>query len=156
RYTTRFIDETPELFNIRRRQDRATKLLTYIADVTVNGHPEVRDRPRPPADAAPPVVPEFAPLSVIEGSRQILERQGPRGLASWLKAKKEVVFTDTTMRDAHQSLLATRMRSYDITRIAEAYSRGLPNLFSLECWGGATFDVAMRFLNEEIGRASCR
>ncbi|HHY48698.1 MAG TPA: pyruvate carboxylase, partial [Alphaproteobacteria bacterium] len=149
RYTTRFIDETPELFNIRRRQDRATKLLTYIADVTVNGHPEVRDRPRPPADAAPPVVPEFEPLIVIEGSRQVLERQGPRGLASWLKAKQEVVFTDTTMRDAHQSLLATRMRSYDITRIAAAYSRGLPNLFSLECWGGATFDVAMRFLNED-------
>jgi pyruvate carboxylase len=149
RYTTRFIDTTPELFNIRRRQDRATKLLTYIADVTVNGHPEVRDRPRPPADAAAPVVPEFEPLIVVEGSRQILERQGPRGLASWLKAQKKVLFTDTTMRDAHQSLLATRMRSYDITRISQAYSRGLPSLFSLECWGGATFDVAMRFLNED-------
>src|SRR5690606_27455256 len=81
RYTTRFIDETPELFNIRGWQARATKLLTYTAGATVKGHPEVRARPRPPADAAPPVVPEFAPLSVIEGSRQILERQGPRGLA---------------------------------------------------------------------------
>jgi pyruvate carboxylase len=149
RYTTRFIDTTPELFNIRRRQDRATKLLTYIADVTVNGHPEVRDRPKPPADAAPPLVPEYEPLIVVEGSKQILDRQGPRGLASWLKAQKRVLFTDTTMRDAHQSLLATRMRSFDITRIAQAYSRGLPNLFSLECWGGATFDVAMRFLNED-------
>ena len=149
RYTTRFIDTTPELFDIRRRRDRATKLLTYIADVTVNGHPEVRDRPRPPTDRAEPLVPAFPPLSVIEGSRQILDRQGPKALADWMKKQTRVLFTDTTMRDAHQSLLATRMRSYDITRIAEAYSRGLPNLFSLECWGGATFDVAMRFLNED-------
>ncbi|MDB5589380.1 MAG: pyc [Devosia sp.] len=149
RYTTRFIDTTPELFNFKPRKDRATKLLSYIADVTVNGHPEVRDRPMPPAEAAAPVVPVFEPLIVNEGSRQILERQGPKGLASWMKAQKRVLFTDTTMRDAHQSLLATRMRSYDITRIAQAYSRGLPNLFSLECWGGATFDVAMRFLNED-------
>ncbi len=149
RYTTRFIDTTPELFDIPRRKDRATKLLTYIADVTVNGHPEVRDRPRPPAGAIEPVVPLYEPLMIVEGSRQVLERHGPKGLASWMKEQKGVLFTDTTMRDAHQSLLATRMRSYDITRIAEAYSRGLPNLFSLECWGGATFDVAMRFLNED-------
>ncbi|MDP1732512.1 MAG: pyruvate carboxylase, partial [Devosia sp.] len=149
RYTTRFIDTTPELFDIRRRKDRATKLLTYIADVTVNGHPEARDRPRPPAAAAAPMVPEYEPLVIVEGSRQVLERDGPRGLARWMKNQKQVLFTDTTMRDAHQSLLATRMRSYDITRIAQSYSRGLPNLFSLECWGGATFDVAMRFLNED-------
>ncbi|MFC3704044.1 pyruvate carboxylase [Devosia honganensis] len=149
RYTTRFIDTTPELFNFKPLKDRATKLLSYIADVTVNGHPEVRDRPRPPADAAAPFVPEFLPLPVIEGSRQVLEREGPEGLARWMKAQTRVLFTDTTMRDAHQSLLATRMRSFDITRIAEAYSRGLPDLFSLECWGGATFDVAMRFLNED-------
>src|SRR5690606_7075223 len=84
RYTTRFIDETPELFDFRRRKDRATKLLTYIADVTVNGHPEVRDRPRPPAEAAAPVVPEFPPLPVIEGSRQILDRDGPAALAAWM------------------------------------------------------------------------
>lgn len=149
RYTTRFIDTTPALFDFKRRQDRATKLLTYIADVTVNGHPEVRDRPRPPADAAPPVVPEYEPLIVVEGSKQILDRDGPKGLARWMKAQEQVLFTDTTMRDAHQSLLATRMRSFDITRIARSYSRGLPNLFSLECWGGATFDVSMRFLNED-------
>ncbi len=149
RYTTRFIDTTPALFDFRRRQDRATKLLTYIADVTINGHPEVRDRPRPPVDAAEPIVPEYPPLAVVEGSRQVLDRQGPVALAQWMKAQDQVLFTDTTMRDAHQSLLATRMRSFDITRIARAYSRGLPNLFSLECWGGATFDVAMRFLNED-------
>jgi pyruvate carboxylase len=149
RYTTRFIDTTPALFDFKARQDRATKLLTYIADVTVNGHPEVRDRPRPPADAAAPVVPEYEPLIVVEGSKQILDRDGPKGLARWMKAQSQVLFTDTTMRDAHQSLLATRMRSFDITRIARSYSRGLPNLFSLECWGGATFDVSMRFLNED-------
>ncbi|MCP8886962.1 pyruvate carboxylase [Devosia ureilytica] len=149
RYTTRFIDTTPDLFNFKPRKDRATKLLSYIADVTVNGHPEVRDRPRPPAEAAAPFVPEFPPLSVVEGSRQILDRDGPVGLAQWMKDQTRVLFTDTTMRDAHQSLLATRMRSFDITRIAQAYSRGLPNLFSLECWGGATFDVSMRFLNED-------
>ncbi|QYO76489.1 pyruvate carboxylase [Devosia salina] len=149
RYTTRFIDTTPDLFNFKPRKDRATKLLSYIADVTVNGHPEVRDRPRPPADAAAPIVPEFPPLAVVEGSRQVLDRDGPAGLAKWMKDQNRVLFTDTTMRDAHQSLLATRMRSFDITRIAQAYSRGLPNLFSLECWGGATFDVSMRFLNED-------
>jgi pyruvate carboxylase len=149
RYTTRFIDTTPALFDIKRRRDRATKLLSYIADVTVNGHPEVRDRPRPPADAARPVVPQFPPPPVFEGTRQILEREGPKGLARWMKAQGRVLITDTTMRDAHQSLLATRMRSFDITAIASAYARGLPNLFSLECWGGATFDVAMRFLNED-------
>jgi pyruvate carboxylase len=149
RYTTRFIDTTPALFDFKARQDRATKLLTYIADVTVNGHPEVRDRPRPPAEAIEPIVPEYEPLIVVEGSKQILDRDGPKGLARWMKAQQAVLFTDTTMRDAHQSLLATRMRSIDITRIAKAYSRGLPNLFSLECWGGATFDVAMRFLNED-------
>ena len=149
RYTTRFIDTTPALFEFTRRKDRATKLLTYIADVTVNGHPEVRDRARPPAEAALPVVPEYEPLLIVEGTRQVLERGGAKGLALWLKNQKRVLFTDTTMRDAHQSLLATRMRSDDITRIAPAYSRGLPGLFSLECWGGATFDVAMRFLNED-------
>lgn len=148
-YTTRFIDNTPELFDIPPRQDRATKLLTYIADVTVNGHPEVKDRPRPPLDVAAPVVPEFKPLAQQDGSRQILERDGAGGLAKWMLEQKQVLFTDTTMRDAHQSLLATRMRSDDIVKIAKAYSRGMPNLFSLECWGGATFDVAMRFLNED-------
>ncbi|MCZ4347612.1 pyruvate carboxylase [Devosia neptuniae] len=149
RYTTRFIDTTPELFNFKPRKDRATKLLSYIADVTVNGHPEVRDRPRPPAEAAEPMVPEFGVLTEIDGSRQVLERDGPAGLAQWMKDQSRVLITDTTMRDAHQSLLATRMRSFDITRIAQAYSNGLPNLFSLECWGGATFDVSMRFLNED-------
>ncbi|VAW15497.1 Pyruvate carboxylase [hydrothermal vent metagenome] len=148
-YTTQFIDNSPELFAIPKRRDRATKLLTYIADVSVNGHPDVKDRTRPPADAPQPVVPVFEPVSTIEGSRQILERDGPKGLASWMKGQKQILFTDTTMRDAHQSLLATRMRTNDIVKVASAYSNGMPNLFSLECWGGATFDVSMRFLNED-------
>ncbi|HWJ88677.1 MAG TPA: pyruvate carboxylase [Pelagibacterium sp.] len=148
-YTTRFIDETPELFDIPKRKDRATKLLTYIADVTVNGHPEVRDRPRPPANAAAPQVPDYPEDAAIDGSRQVLDREGAAGLANWMKAQTRVLFTDTTMRDGHQSLLATRMRTFEMGKIAAAYSRGLPNLFSLECWGGATFDVAMRFLNED-------
>ncbi|MCF4099386.1 pyruvate carboxylase [Maritalea mediterranea] len=148
-YTTRFIDETPELFDFPKRRDRATKLLTYLADVSVNGHPEVKDRPMPPAEAAAPVVPKFDPPATLDGTRQILDRDGPDGLAKWMKAQKQVLFTDTTMRDAHQSLLATRMRTHDIVKIAKAYSHGMPNLFSLECWGGATFDVSMRFLTED-------
>ncbi len=147
-YTTRFIDETPELFRGARRKDRATKLLTFIADVTVNGHPEVRGRATPPTDAAKPIVPVFD-RAIVPGTKQILEERGPKGLADWMLGEKRVLVTDTTMRDGHQSLLATRMRSHDIVRIAEAYATGLPQLFSLECWGGATFDVAMRFLTED-------
>ncbi|WP_150523171.1 pyruvate carboxylase [Roseibium sediminis] len=146
-YTTRFIDETPALFAQTRRQDRATKLLTYIADVSVNGHPETRDRVRPPADAPEPQIPFFGDEKPT-GTRQLLDQLGARGFASWMKEQKRVLVTDTTMRDGHQSLLATRMRSHDIVRIADAYASGLPELFSLECWGGATFDVAMRFLTE--------
>ncbi|OYU48233.1 MAG: pyruvate carboxylase [Rhizobiales bacterium PAR1] len=147
-YTTRFIDETPELFRQEKRKDRATKLLTYIADVSVNGHPETRDRPRPPADARTPEVPVFAMEPAI-GTRQRLEQLGPKGFAEWMRGERRVLITDTTMRDGHQSLLATRMRTHDIAAIAPAYARALPQLFSLECWGGATFDVSMRFLQED-------
>ncbi len=147
-YTTRFLDETPELFNVPKRKDRATKLLTYIADVSVNGHPDVKGRAKPPVDAAEPQVPQFK-QDYQDGSVQILQRDGAKGLADWVKNQKQVLFTDTSMRDAHQSLLATRMRTFDIAAIAGAYSNAMPNLFSLECWGGATFDVSMRFLNED-------
>jgi pyruvate carboxylase len=146
-YTTRFIDDTPALFEQTRRQDRATKLLTYIADVSVNGHPETKNRLRPPEDVAAPIVPDFGDGKPA-GTRQLLDELGAKGFADWMKAQKRALITDTTMRDGHQSLLATRMRSHDIVNIAEAYSAGLPSLFSLECWGGATFDVAMRFLTE--------
>lgn len=147
-YTTRFIDTTPELFRQVKRQDRATKLLTYLADVTVNGHPETKGRIRPPAGAAPPAIP-FTAAQIAAGTKQKLDELGPERFASWVRAQKRVFVTDTTMRDAHQSLLATRMRTYDIARIAPTYASALPGLFSLECWGGATFDVAMRFLTED-------
>lgn len=146
-YTTRFIDDTPALFEQTKRQDRATKLLTYIADVSVNGHPETKDRVRPVKDAAAPVVPDFGD-DKPKGTRQLLDELGPKGFAEWMKSEKRALLTDTTMRDGHQSLLATRMRSHDIVNIADAYATGLPTLFSLECWGGATFDVSMRFLTE--------
>ncbi len=147
-YTTRFIDTTPELFSSVRRRDRATKLLTYIADVTVNGHPETRGRVKPKADALAKVIPHFA-AEPAPGTKQYLEAHGPEALAKWMRAETRTLVTDTTMRDAHQSLLATRMRTHDIVGIADSYARGLPELFSLECWGGATFDVAMRFLTED-------
>ncbi len=149
-YTTRFIDETPELFAVKKRRDRATKLLTYIADVTVNGHPEVKGRAKPMADARKPEAPVFA-LSpqAHEGTKQRLDRLGATKFAAWMRNEKRVLVTDTTMRDAHQSLLATRMRTHDLVAIAGAYASGLPQLLSLECWGGATFDVAMRFLTED-------
>ncbi|WP_153771564.1 pyruvate carboxylase [Labrenzia sp. CE80] len=146
-YTTRFIDDTPKLFEQTKRQDRATKLLTYIADVSVNGHPETRSRARPAQDAMLPEVPFFGDEKP-SGTRQLLDQLGPKGFADWMKAETRTLVTDTTMRDGHQSLLATRMRTNDIVRIADAYATGLPNLFSLECWGGATFDVSMRFLTE--------
>jgi pyruvate carboxylase len=147
-YTTRFIDSTPELFEQVKRQDRATKLLTYLADVTVNGHPETKGRPLPAADAAAPRVPHVD-MPVVDGTRQRLDALGPKGFADWMRGQKRVLMTDTTMRDGHQSLLATRMRTHDIAAVAGAYARALPQLLSLECWGGATFDVSMRFLTED-------
>ncbi|HEV7324036.1 MAG TPA: pyruvate carboxylase [Bosea sp. (in: a-proteobacteria)] len=147
-YTTRFIDTTPELFRQVKRRDRATKLLTYLADVTVNGHPETRGRPRPAAGAAAPI-PPISHAQRLPGTKQLLEQLGPEGFARRVREQRQVFVTDTTMRDAHQSLLATRMRTNDIVAVSESYSRGLPQLFSLECWGGATFDVAMRFLMED-------
>ncbi|AVO37346.1 pyruvate carboxylase [Pukyongiella litopenaei] len=147
-YTTRFIDETPELFSFKQRRDRGTKVLTYIADITVNGHPETRDRPQPRPDLKPPRPPVGWVSNPSYGTRNLLEQKGPQAVADWMKAQKQVLITDTTMRDGHQSLLATRMRSIDMIRVAPAYAANLPQLFSVECWGGATFDVAYRFLQE--------
>ncbi|MDA9223804.1 pyruvate carboxylase [Tateyamaria sp.] len=146
-YTTKFIDETPKLFQFPKRRDRGTKVLTYIADITVNGHPEVKDRPRPRADLKNPKVPESKSDAQM-GTRNLLEQKGPKAVADWMKTQKQLLITDTTMRDGHQSLLATRMRSHDMIKIAPVYASNLPHLFSVECWGGATFDVAYRFLQE--------
>ncbi|MGJ8625562.1 MAG: pyruvate carboxylase [Sulfitobacter sp.] len=146
-YTTKFIDETPELFQFKKRRDRATKVLTYIADITVNGHPETKGHARPPAHVRDPK----PPVSRAEpqmGTRNLLEQKGPAAVADWMGQQRQLLITDTTMRDGHQSLLATRMRSHDMIKVAPAYAANLPQLFSMECWGGATFDVAYRFLQE--------
>ena len=148
-YTTRFIDTTPELFEQVKRKDRATKVLNYLADVTVNGHPEAKGRARPPKDAALPRVPYMNGAGIPDGTKQLLDRDGPAKFSQWMRAQKRVLVTDTTMRDGHQSLLATRIRTHDIAAIAGTYARALPQLLSLECWGGATFDVSMRFLTED-------
>ncbi len=147
-YTTKFIDNTPELFEFTKRRDRATKILTYIADITVNGHPETEGRAKPPAHAREPVVPKFAFETPAKGTRNLLEEKGAQAVADWMLAQPQLLITDTTMRDSHQSLLATRMRSIDMLNVAESYAHNLPEIFSMECWGGATFDVAYRFLQE--------
>ncbi len=147
-YTTRFIDQTPELFEFPQKRDRATRLLRFIADVIVNGNPQVAGRPQPRSVAAPQL-PHLRGTRVPAGHRDRLLEIGPEAFAKWMRAESRVLLTDTTMRDAHQSLLATRMRTYDLTRIAPVYARSLAELFSIECWGGATFDVALRFLKED-------
>jgi pyruvate carboxylase len=147
--TTRFIDETPELFFLPRRQDRATKLLTYIAEVIVNGPVEAAAK-LPPGRRIPrtavetPVARDVTP----EGTRDVFKRLGPEKFAAWVREQKRLLVTDTTFRDAHQSLLATRLRTYDMLGVAPYYAASLANLFSLEMWGGATFDTSMRFLRE--------
>ncbi|MFK7745914.1 MAG: pyruvate carboxylase, partial [Roseobacter sp.] len=144
---TKFIDETPDLFQFSKRRDRGTKVLTYIADITVNGHPETKDHPRPAAHVKDPRAPKMRAEPMM-GTRNLLEQKGPQAVADWMKQQRQLLITDTTMRDGHQSLLATRMRSHDMIKVAPAYSANLPQLFSVECWGGATFDVAYRFLQE--------
>ncbi|MEM7732792.1 MAG: pyruvate carboxylase [Pseudomonadota bacterium] len=149
-YTTKFIDVTPELYKFARRRDRGTKVLTYIADITVNGHPETKDQLKPRADLKDPRPPEprVEPGAEMMGTRNLLEQKGAQAVADWMKQQDRLLITDTTMRDGHQSLLATRMRSIDMIKVAPSYAANLPQLFSMECWGGATFDVAYRFLQE--------
>ena len=147
-FTTNFIDNTPELFRLERRRDRATRLLTFLADTVVNGNPLMKGRPVAKRRAPAPV-PAFDPKPAIpDGSRQKLKELGPEKLAQWVLKQKPLLLTDTTFRDAHQSLLATRFRTRDLLNVAEAYARLCHGLFSIEMWGGATFDSAMRFLKE--------
>ncbi|QUJ75134.1 pyruvate carboxylase [Sulfitobacter albidus] len=146
-YHTKFIDQTPELFTFEARRDRGTKVLTYIADISVNGHPETKDKPIPARAARLPQPPELRAEPQM-GTRNLLEQKGPQAVADWMGQQRQLLITDTTMRDGHQSLLATRMRSHDMIKVAPAYAANLPTLFSMECWGGATFDVAYRFLQE--------
>ncbi|MEC3882696.1 pyruvate carboxylase [Halobacillus sp. HZG1] len=147
-YDTTFIDRSPELFVFPKRKDRGTKMLSYIADRTINGFEGYGNR-RKPSYSKPriPIIKHSEPIP--GGTKQILNERGAEGLATWLKERNEVLLTDTTFRDAHQSLLATRVRTKDLENIAEPTARLLPDLFSLEMWGGATFDVSYRFLNED-------
>ena len=146
--TTRFIDDTPELFDFPIPQDRATKLLTYLAETIVNGNPLVADRPVSTRRAPAPLPHYDAKAPAPDGPRQKLQELGPEKFSKWLLEQKRLLMTDTTLRDAHQSLLATRLRTYDMLHVADAYARLCPDLFSLEMWGGATFDTSMRFLKE--------
>ncbi|HEX4143937.1 MAG TPA: pyruvate carboxylase [Pirellulales bacterium] len=148
-FTTKFIDDTPELFQFKARQDRATKLFNYLAGVIVNGNPYVKN---PPAQVRrePAPLPKLDRLTPLQpGTRDKLKELGPEGFCRWIKKEKRLMITDTTLRDAHQSLLATRVRTYDMLAVADAYARLTPQLFSLEMWGGATFDTALRFLKED-------
>jgi pyruvate carboxylase len=147
--TTTFIDKTPGLFEFKPRRDRATKLMHFLADVTVNGNAEAKGF-KPATRLAP------APLPKVDlgktppaGTRQQLLKLGPEKFAEWTRKQKRALFTDTTFRDAHQSLLATRVRTHDMLLVADAVARRTPQLFSLEMWGGATFDASMRFLRED-------
>jgi pyruvate carboxylase len=155
RFTTRFLDETPELFQWTAGQDRATKLLSYLADVIVNGHADSRDQGSEVRRQTKPSVPVFLTLDPLPlnpqlppGTRDKLLELGTEKFVRWILDYRSLLLTDTTFRDAHQSLLATRMRTYDMLQIAPFYARHHAGLFSLEMWGGATFDTALRFLKE--------
>ncbi len=148
--TVNFIKENPALLEPPRWKDRGTKMLRYLAEVIVNENPDVRKRD-PNMVFLNPEVPEVDPKAVLpKGNKDRLVEMGREGFVDWLRREKKVQFTDTTFRDAHQSLLATRMRTYDLTKVARPFAqRHGDDVFSMEVWGGATFDVAMRFLKED-------
>lgn len=146
--TTRFIDQTPELTDLPRRRDRATRILSFLGETIVNGNAMVKGHPVAVRREAAPVPKFKATQDPPRGTRDIFREQGAAGLVKWIHEQKRLLLTDTTFRDAHQSLLATRMRTRDLLQVAPAYSHLASNLFSLEMWGGATFDTSMRFLKE--------
>lgn len=147
-YTTKFIEQTPELFNIAPTLDRGTKTLEYIGNVTINGFPNVEKRPKPDYEST--TIPQVShrKINSLNGTKQLLDNEGPRAVANWVREQKDVLVTDTTFRDAHQSLLATRVRTKDMMNIASKTAEVFKDSFSLEMWGGATFDVAYNFLKE--------
>ena len=145
---TSFIESYPELLKFREKKDRATKILSFLGDVVVNGSTGIA-KPLKAAELMEALVPEVDYTQPRPaGSRDVFMKLGAEGLSKWILEQNRLLLTDTTMRDAHQSLLATRVRSYDLLKIAEPTSYLGADLFSLECWGGATFDVSMRFLKE--------
>jgi pyruvate carboxylase len=147
--STTLIDTTPELFNLKPRRDRATKLLTFIGDVTVNGNPQAKGYVPKENFTAARIPAHERKLVAPNGTRQLLLSLGAKKFAEWTLKQKPLLVTDTTFRDAHQSLFATRLRGYDMLAVAEAVAQRTPNLFSMEMWGGATFDTSMRFLHED-------
>ena len=146
--TTRLIDESPNLFELPQRRDRATRLLRFLANVLVNGNELVKDRPVAIRREPAPIPEVTSSEPTPPGTRDRLKALGPEKFSQWIREQRSLLLTDTTMRDAHQSLLATRLRTYDMLQIAEVYSKRASEFFSLEMWGGATFDVSMRFLKE--------
>jgi pyruvate carboxylase len=146
RITTAFIDERPELVHARPSADRGSRILRYLAETTVNRPHGPRPVVVEPADKLPDLSLGETPP---EGSRQRLAALGPERFAADLRSRTAVAVTDTTFRDAHQSLLATRVRTRDLLAVAPHVARTVPELLSLECWGGATYDVALRFLAED-------
>ncbi|CAM1361098.1 Pyruvate carboxylase [Tenacibaculum soleae] len=146
--TVNFIKQNPDLFNFKAPRNRATKLVSYLGDVIVNGNSDVK-KIDPTKAFVKPIVPKFdANAAYPKGTKDLLTELGPDKFSQWLKNEKKIHFTDTTMRDAHQSLLATRMRTFDMLKVAEGYAKNNADIFSMEVWGGATFDVCMRFLQE--------
>ncbi len=147
--TVNFLQNHPELFTFKPLKDRGTKILKYLAEVSVNGHPDVA-KPDLTKCFEKAIVPTYDDNKPIpKGTKQLLTELGAEGFADWLKQEKKIHYTDTTFRDAHQSLLATRLRSYDMLKVASAFAQSFPQTFSMEVWGGATFDVCMRFLYED-------
>ncbi|MCF4102456.1 pyruvate carboxylase [Gillisia sp. M10.2A] len=146
--TVNFIKDNPELFKIKEPRNRATKMVQFLGDITVNGNADVKFKD-PSKKLILPKVPKFDEYAAYpQGTKDLLTEYGPEKFSRWLRHQNKVHFTDTTMRDAHQSLLATRMRTYDMMKVAEGFAKNHPNIFSLEVWGGATFDVCLRFLKE--------
>ncbi|MBI5972143.1 pyruvate carboxylase [Staphylococcus caledonicus] len=147
-YTTKFIEETPELFDIAPTLDRGTKTLEYIGNVTINGFPNVEKREKPDYETTSIPQVSSSKIQSLSGTKQLLDNQGPQAVAKWVREQQDVLVTDTTFRDAHQSLLATRVRTKDMMNIASKTAEVFKDSFSLEMWGGATFDVAYNFLKE--------
>lgn len=147
-YTTKFIEETPELFNIAPTLDRGTKTLEYIGNVTINGFPNVEKRLKPDYESTAIPQVSHSKINTLNGTKQLLDSKGPKAVADWVREQNDVLVTDTTFRDAHQSLLATRVRTKDMMNIASKTAEVFKGSFSLEMWGGATFDVAYNFLKE--------
>ena len=147
---------TPKLFEIKEPRNRATKMVNFLGNVIVNGNEDVKFTD-PNKKLVTPKIPKFEHKDGYpKGTKDLLTEKGPEEFAKWLKAEKKIHFTDTTLRDAHQSLLATRMRTFDMMKVAEGFAKNHPEVFSMEVWGGATFDVCMRFLKENAVPQSLR